>query len=149
MTIALGFGGVQEQGDFELNAGQTGGGFDMRDVWRVHIVGFEMRTERNGKSPRVRRLSSSQLNALRQSLDGNHLYDLRGSYGCSQCSDNPVCTIEVVSKERKKQVRVYGTLKGDGFQAGSPEGIEVQRFMSVLATIKRIAGLQGIKDICR
>jgi hypothetical protein len=79
----------------------------MSHDWKVKIVGSEITVERSGRRTRVKHVAAGTLNALRESLRENDIFALRTVYGCSACSDNPCCTLEIADAVRTRRVQVY------------------------------------------
>jgi hypothetical protein len=119
----------------------------MRHDWKVKIIGSEVTVERPGRRTQVKRVSSRAWNALRESLRENDIFALRTVYGCSACSDNPCCTLEVADGVRTRRVQVYASSPHDRVDAGS--AAELNRFSSAWNLIKQLAGLSSVKDSCR
>jgi hypothetical protein len=138
---------LNAQEGFSLSASHFGGGFDMRHDWKVKIVGSEITVERSGRRTRVKRISAGALNALRESLRVNDIFALRPVYGCSACSDNPCCALEVADGVRTRRVQVYASSPHD--RVDVQDTAEVNRFISAWNAIKQLAGLSSAKDSCR
>lgn len=139
---------LRAQQNLTLNASHFGGGFDMRHDWKVQLVGSKIKVERPGRRTRVQHVSASTLNTLSRSLRENDIFALRNVYGCSACSDNPCCTLEITDGVNTRRVHVYASPPGSqGF--GVQDSGEIGRFLSVWKMVKQLAGLSSAKDACR
>jgi hypothetical protein len=137
-----------EQG-FTVSATHFGGGLDMRDDWGVRLVGSEVTLERPGRRTRVLHVSAGALNKLRQSLRENDIFALRDVYGCSACSDNPSCRLDITDGASTHRVLVYASFPPGSDRVDVRDISEVKRFMSLWRVIKQVAGLSSVKDWCR
>ena len=138
---------LMAQQSFTVSASHFGGGLDMRRDWKVQLVRSEITIERSGRTSRVKYVSTGALNGLRQSLRENDIFALRNVYGCSACSDNPSCTLEITDGVSTRRVQVYANFPHD--RVDVQDTAEVSRFFSVWEIIKRLAGLSSVKDACR
>jgi hypothetical protein len=139
--------GLLASEDFLLTARQSGGGLDVTYDWTAHLSAGKITIERPGRKAKVWRIQPKDVDALRRALDSAAFAALRDRYGCAECSDNPVCSLRVSSGQQARTVAVHAYFpSADGVDR--QEMAEVRRFMSVWRAVKRLARLDGMKDVC-
>ena len=134
--------------DIIISAIHFGGGLDVRYDWKIDINGSLIKIERIGKKTHTRKLSAKALDSLRRSIKENDFSDLAGQYGCNACMDNPICRVKMKIGSTSKEVVLYPYFPQVDEYTASPEKNEVLRFMSVWNTIKQIASINSIKNLC-
>jgi hypothetical protein len=147
-TSFIASGRIRAEDGLVLTATHFGGGLDMRNDWTLHLVGSELTIERPRKKPRVKQLSASAVSVLRQSLNENNFAGLRDRYGCAECTDNPSCRLELKTASSSQVVVLYAYFSSESADTGAQEAAEVRRFVSIWRTIKQLAGLSSMKDLC-
>jgi hypothetical protein len=131
-----------------LSAFHFGGGLDMRGDWKVRLSGMDLTVERVGKKSRKRRLSDAAARRLQSTVQANAFLDLRPRYGCSHCSDTPVCRLAVHDGQRIHEVAVFAR-ESERDVPDVEESAELKRFFTVWRAVKGLAGLADREDWCR
>jgi hypothetical protein len=130
---------------FSLDAWNYAGGWiTLKEEFGVRLRESELRISRNGEKDQFKQIPQDKIDALRRAVDHSGFMALREKYG-SIGFEFPLCQLTVVYGQKTNKVTIFPYLSS---KPSKQEAAEVASFVEVWKTVKQMAGLSSLRNLC-